>query len=781
MKKKYSFLTSLLVWGLLMFPFVANAQAPLNDDCPNAIALACNSTVSGSTTNATIDTEVNGTACGTFIDAPGVWYIVEGTGGILTASTCNQANYDTKISVFTGSCGSLVCEGGLDDTQGCAGFTTEFTWMSTLGTTYYVLIHGFNGQTGDFDLTVTCEIPPEIEVYPDNFTFLVPLEGSDADVMTITNTAGSGANDLTWMIRKSEATGASPGGSTAGEEPRQTFLLTDQILSMLSSNNVSPDVINNLRILLNRSFTDKQYFAEMLQKTIGEEQYAVHGMTIMQQASNWETGQQGVEMDLMSEKYACAEEDKNRPIVPAPMLAGGSDAFGYGFIDSDETGGPAFSWTDITTDGTEIITNLDWDNSSFGNADDADKIVTLPFTFHFYGVPHTAVRISSNGYLTFGTDGINFSNDPIPDPITPNDIICPFWDDINPADGGTIHYKSGVDQFIVQYTGVPLFLDLGTSLTFQVILNADGSILYQYLSMTGTLNSASIGIENSDASIGLNIASNTLYVHDNLAVLIEEVCTWMSPTPRSGATPQGTSDDVNVNVDAAGLPVGTFVCNLVVDSDAANESSLNVPVTMYVGTPLERIDDLIAKVEALEADGVLNKGQANAFIVKLNAAKKSIEKGYNQTAVNQLNAFINQVMDFMDEEILTAEQGNELIDCANQIIFLLENYPNFKSGSTQQPLGTSMVESGFTLEQNYPNPFDGSTNISFTVAASNLTTLKVYNALGQEVAVLFEEVAQADTRYRVSFDGSDHPKGVYFYHLKSGEAVDTVKKMILVE
>ena len=129
---------------------------PDNDLCADAIELDCSSgevTVSGTTELATVD---NAPFCGTSNTAPGVWYKVSHD-GIITASTCNQANYDTKISAYNGGCGVLGCIGGNDDRLdlGCAGFTSELTWTSD-GSESLILVHGFGSAEGDFDLTVTC-------------------------------------------------------------------------------------------------------------------------------------------------------------------------------------------------------------------------------------------------------------------------------------------------------------------------------------------------------------------------------------------------------------------------------------------------------------------------------------------------------------------------------------------------------------------------------------------------------------------------------------------------
>ncbi|MFH1320785.1 MAG: T9SS type A sorting domain-containing protein, partial [Bacteroidota bacterium] len=128
---------------------------PANDECTNAIAVACDTTISGTTTFATLDTASADCGLAT-VTAPGVWYSFIGTGESVTASTCDSATYDTKIGIYDGSCGSLNCIDGNDDGAGCSGYTSEITFFSVAGTTYYILIHGYSTGTGDFDLTITC-------------------------------------------------------------------------------------------------------------------------------------------------------------------------------------------------------------------------------------------------------------------------------------------------------------------------------------------------------------------------------------------------------------------------------------------------------------------------------------------------------------------------------------------------------------------------------------------------------------------------------------------------
>ncbi len=84
----------------------------------------------------------------------------------------------------------------------------------------------------------------------------------------------------------------------------------------------------------------------------------------------------------------------------------------------------------------------------------------------------------------------------------------------------------------------------------------------------------------------------------------------------------------------------------------------------------------------------------------------------------------------------------------------------------------------FELSQNYPNPFNPTTIISYSLPRAANVTLKVYNALGQQVAVLENAFKQAGV-YKVNFDASKLSSGVYIYTLRAGEFVSS-KKMALI-
>jgi len=129
--------------------------APVNDNCSGAIPVTCNTPISGSTLFATTETNAP-PACGTSVQAPGVWYTVIGNGGNITADLCTGTGFDTKINVYTGDCTAPVCVGGNDD---ACGLQSSYTWLSTPGTLYYILVQGFGTAVGNFTLTVTLTNP----------------------------------------------------------------------------------------------------------------------------------------------------------------------------------------------------------------------------------------------------------------------------------------------------------------------------------------------------------------------------------------------------------------------------------------------------------------------------------------------------------------------------------------------------------------------------------------------------------------------------------------------
>ena len=176
--------------------YILSVLRPLpNDRCedaefaavdPGAPAVITGSTVAGSgdaDVNTCVD-DIRG------VNSRGVWYRVEGTGGRMTASTCSDASFDTRLAVFGGACGELVCIAANDDTTGCEGFTSFIEWDSSFDEEYLILVHGFNNNAfGTYTVTITGEAPP-----------CIVLESCAVDQVAKTV-------DLSWDLNVVNATG----------------------------------------------------------------------------------------------------------------------------------------------------------------------------------------------------------------------------------------------------------------------------------------------------------------------------------------------------------------------------------------------------------------------------------------------------------------------------------------------------------------------------------------------------------------------------------------------
>jgi M6 family metalloprotease-like protein len=115
------------------------------------------------------------------------------------------------------------------------------------------------------------------------------------------------------------------------------------------------------------------------------------------------------------------------------VFRGGPDASGYWWLDSDSAG-PTYTWTDITSTGTLL-----------GSGDDARFSVALPYQFSLYGQLYSTMWVSTNGWVSFGTDpgaSVPF-NAAVPAATAPNAAVYVLWDDLNlvPSDSGYLYYR----------------------------------------------------------------------------------------------------------------------------------------------------------------------------------------------------------------------------------------------------------------------------------------------------------------------------------------------------
>ena len=123
--------------------------------------------------------------------------------------------------------------------------------------------------------------------------------------------------------------------------------------------------------------------------------------------------------------------------------------------------------------------------------------------------------------------------------------------------------------------------------------------------------------------------------------------------------------DYNEEFKSAGQIVSLY-------SPDAYRASDHDPVVIGLALTTEQeVNELIDAVQALVDGGVLNNGQGNALISKLENVLDSLANGNINAAANQLGAFVNQVEAYVNSGILTTEQGDALIEAANALIGVL--------------------------------------------------------------------------------------------------------------
>jgi photosystem II stability/assembly factor-like uncharacterized protein len=140
------------------------------------------------------------------------------------------------------------------------------------------------------------------------------------------------------------------------------------------------------------------------------------------------------------------------------------------------------------------------------------------------------------------------------------------------------------------------------------------------------------------------------------------------------------------------------------------------------------------------------------------------------------NSLSNSIYKFspIDDTLAWAISGNE-------ILYTEDGWHTFSIKGTISDVDQNLNDGlrNFSLSQNFPNPFNPSTSIEYAIGSMQFVTLKVYDVLGNEVVTLVNEEKPAG-EYKVEFNATGLPSGIYFYKLVAGEYTQT-RKMILLK
>jgi len=236
---------------------------------------------------------------------------------------------------------------------------------------------------------------------------------------------------------------------------------------------------------------------------------------------------------------------------------------------------------------------------------------------------------------------------------------------------------------------------------------------------------------------------------------------------------EGESQEINITFNPE--EVGELTGEIVIASDDADDPEVTVAITgncVWVPAPVlvERLIDVCGDLE-------LNRGQRNSLVVKLEQVIRKFNRGQIRTGLNNLNAFMNHVADFVEEGVLSAEDGGALITEAQFIEALVNDYgvDAFGDGTNL----VNLVPDDFYFDNCYPNPFNAETTISFGLPEVEFVSIRVYDMSGRVVADLANGQYSA-ARHEISWHAQDMSAGNYLIHLNAGEH-NSIRKVALIK
>ena len=239
------------------------------------------------------------------------------------------------------------------------------------------------------------------------------------------------------------------------------------------------------------------------------------------------------------------------------------------------------SWVDIEDVSTPV---------HFNNNDSADGTIEIGFDFPLYNQYYSECSVNANGWIGFGGDSGAWDNTELPNSDIPGPALFPFWDDLNPTNdqcnqycSGDVYYYSSPDMFVITFDQVAhWWTNFEDSFyTFQVVMFPSGEFHFNYLSLEGDYDSATIGMQNSNASDALTMASNNSasLIEDNFSIAVKQIPSWIEINNGNGNLSDGQTTNVTVILATANLSVGSYNAYLSINTNATDVS---IPVTLTV-------------------------------------------------------------------------------------------------------------------------------------------------------------------------------------------------------
>ena len=337
-------------------------------------------------------------------------------------------------------------------------------------------------------------------------------------------------------------------------------------------------------------------------------------------------------------------------------------------------------------------------------------------------------------------------------------------------------YKTVISDVGLKFV-IPTSGSLGEIKVANTVTNAWEELTFDFSSHIGLPEAISIDqiVVFPDFNLGGRTQDNIIYF-DNISFSPATV-----PGSPAEAAPTPTLAEANVisifsdaytNIDGVNLNPAWGQSTVVTEMAIEGNNTLLYTGLNYQGT--EFISQDVSGMTYLHIDYWTNNSTAlNFFVI---SQTPTVDSDYHTFAIVSeqwvsvdipLTTFPN--VDLTDVFQFKAE-GNGTIYWDN--FYFYSNPVGIDNRSETLPLG-------FALEQNFPNPFNPSTTIRFSMKHADHVVLKIFNIAGQEVATLLGGQSNSGN-HAVQFNANDLGSGTYFYSLTVGKQ-SVVKKMVLIK
>ena len=490
----------------------------------------------------------------------------------------------------------------------------------------------------------------------------------------------------------------------------------------------------------------------------------------------------------------------------------GPDAGGYFCYDSQDLAyalAPTYDWIEIATG---LGTNLNLNDN--GNNQEEIETINLPFDFGFYGEDYNQVSICSNGYIALGeSETALFRNYPIPGPLGPNPMIAAFWDDLQMGSGDVYTWFNASEHFfVIEYHEMQNRYSNDLE-TFQIILydadyygstdgNGDIKIQYHTFNNTNTGSSASsshgqystIGLEDHTGQVGMQYTFNNSWAETAHELTDGSALFFTTRTDAILPCPGWARGDINhdgyrsvqdlillINVMLGGDTFGEcefWAADKSLDS-LINVSDVVLLVDEILGNGLARV----SQGEIGQADFIIEDGTLSMRSNKPAAAFSfTIDSDMQPSMMNHQGLTMRMRESEAGIKVLgywtgTAPREVDLLRFPSSDFSI--SYPEVAGAAgVLMKSNLTVIPESFEVTSVYPNPFNPSVNITYNLPQAQEVSIQIYNALGQEVHRVREQLLAG--QHVFNWSGVDNQNfsvssGVYFARITSGDAHQMVK------